>query len=117
MASGRLAKAEIDAVIAHQRVMSRREGHHAVVPESGGSTPHDYVAVLERHARNPVRPAEPAEQKTRWDAERHGDDRLVEVPFVLVLVQGQSRTRLVAVDEAGVGYEAAEAGVGRSILG
>ena len=40
-------------------------------------------------------------QKSGWQAQRDGDDRLAGIAFVLV--QGEARAHRVAVDEAGIG--------------
>ena len=87
----------------------------AVVAQPVRTAPHHHVAVLERQALRLVCPSRPAEQEHRGDAERHRDDRLTEIPLVAVLMQGQPRSRLVAIDQAGVRREAAKTGVNRII--
>jgi hypothetical protein len=83
----------------------RLGGPHAVIAEPRGTAPDHYVAVHEPHPHRRALAGEPAEQEHRRDAEGHRDDRRRKVPFVAVLVQGQARARLVAIDQARVRLE------------
>ena len=68
------------------------------------------VAMGERHRPGGCGAAVAAEQEDRRQAERDRDDRLAEVALVAVLVKRQPRTRLVEIDQAGIGREPVEAG-------
>src|SRR5437667_12376469 len=108
--SSRLAKSQVDALLAEQIMMCRLERLHAVIAQAIGAAPDHDVAVLERYAAGPVGPFQPAEQKNRRNAERDRDDRRTEVALVLVLMQRQPGAGQVLVDEARVGHKAVEAG-------
>src|SRR5258707_15175714 len=81
------------------------------------AAPHRDIAALEPESARPVVAAQAAEQENRGQAERHRHDRAIEGPLVLVLMQRQPRTGLIAVDQAGIGYEAVEARRRRSAGG
>src|SRR5438445_611809 len=97
--SSRLAKSQVDALLAEQIMMCRLERLHAVIAQAIGAAPDHDVAVLERYAAGPVGPFQPAEQKNRRNAERDRDDRRTEVALVLVLMQRQLGAGQVLVDE------------------
>src|SRR5712691_1725145 len=69
------------------------------------------------HADCCVCPVEAAEQECGGESQRHGDDRLVEISLVLVLMQRQSCTGVVPIDQTGVGYEFFETCLRRHIPG
>src|SRR5438552_2489170 len=62
--SSRLAKSQVDALLAEQIMMCRLERLHAVIAQAIGAAPDHDVAVLERYAAGPVGPFQPAEKKT-----------------------------------------------------
>src|SRR5438046_3544549 len=109
--SSRLAKSQVDALLAEQIMMCRLERLHAVIAQAIGAAPDHDVAVLERYAAGLVGPFQPAEQKNRRNAERDRDDRRTEVALVLVLMQRQPGAGQVLVAEAGVPNKGVEAGV------
>jgi hypothetical protein len=90
--SGRLAERQIDAVSAHQGVMSLLEWHDAVITHSGGASPDHHVAVSQWHTAWRVRSMRPSEQEDGRQSERDRHERGFEVPLVLVLVQRESRS-------------------------
>src|SRR5437667_2675460 len=93
------AKSEIDALIAEQRVRAFLERHHPVVAHACRSAPDRHVAVLERDASGLVGPLQAAEEKNRRQAQRNRHDGRTEVTLIAVLMQRETRARLVAIDE------------------
>ena len=85
--------------------MACLEWQHAVISQPRGSAPNSYVAMRQLHADCCICPVEAAEQECGGESQRHGDDRLVEISLVLVLMQRQSCTGVVPIDQTGVGYE------------
>src|SRR2546430_2689553 len=73
-------------------MMAWLEWQHAVISQPRGSAPNSYVAMRQLHADCCICPVEAAEQECGWESQRHGDDRLVEISLVLVLMQRQSCT-------------------------
>src|SRR2546422_5567925 len=84
---GRPAKREIDSLAAHRCVMPGLERRYAVIPQPRRPAPNDDVTMLERHPNCLVRPLGSPEQENGGNTERHGNDGLQKVAFVLVLVQ------------------------------
>src|SRR5947209_4728352 len=72
------------------------------------AAPHDQIAMLQPKTLWCVAAFQSAEQKRRGQPERNRDDRGGEIVLILVLMQGHSRARLIAVDQAGIRGEAAE---------
>src|SRR6202049_1383688 len=98
-------------------MMACLEWQHAVISQPRGSAPNSYVAMRQLHADCCVCPVEAAEQECGGEPQRHGDDRLVEILLVLVLMQRQSCTAVVPIDQTGVGYEFFETCLRRRIPG
>jgi hypothetical protein len=67
----------------------------------------------ERELLHRVVSLQAAELEYRRQTQRDGNDRIGEVALVLVLVERQTRTRLVAVDQACVGTKLRIAGFPR----
>src|SRR2546425_3768816 len=108
--SGRSSERQIDAVTTRQGVMSRLERQDAVVEKSSGTAPDDHVTMSQWHAARRVGSTQSPEQEDGRQPERKGHDRGRKIALVLDLVQRQSRTGLVPVNETRVGREAIEAG-------
>jgi hypothetical protein len=106
------AEGEVVAVFAGDGVGAGLEGHDAVIAESCGASPDEDVSVSYWDAGGLVGSLVSSEEKGCGQAEGYGDDGGVEAALVFVLVQGESRAGLVAIDEAGVGREAGESGCG-----
>ncbi len=87
--SPRLSEREVDAIATHERMVALPERQHAVISQPRGSAPDNHVAVRQHHAHGCIRPLKTAEQEGGGKAQRDRDDRLTEVPLVLVLVQRQ----------------------------
>src|SRR5882672_2893533 len=83
----RLAERQVDALVAHYRVMAFLERQYAVVAQSGGSAPDNHVAVRQFDADCFIGSVQAAKQKDGWDSERYRDDGLVKVLLVFVLMQ------------------------------
>jgi hypothetical protein len=89
-------------------VISRLERQDAVIPKSGGTSPDHDITVSQPHAEGGVGSTQSPEQEDGGQPERDGHDRRLEVPLVPILVERESPTRLVPVDETGVGLEGVE---------
>src|SRR5580704_9633566 len=82
---------------------------HAVVAQPRGTAPDDDIAVRERHPARLFRATCTAKEKYRGQSERDGHDRRLQVALIAILMQRQTRSGLVAVDETRIGREAAKA--------
>ena len=89
------------------------QGQNAVIEQPRRPAPDHDIAMEERHPQCLVAPAGTAELEDRRQAEGHRDDGMVVISLVLVLMQRESRPGLVAIDQAGIGAEALEAGLRR----
>src|SRR5580693_5650030 len=105
-----MAEGEIEAGGAGDLVDARLERQDAVMIEPRRAAPHDHIAVAKRHAPRALGALDSAELKSRRQADRHRYDRMAVVALVSILVKGQPRSRLVAVDQAGVGCESGKTG-------
>ena len=76
------------------------ERHDAVIAHPVLGAPDGNVAVVQLNLHGPFCSLETTEQKRGGHSERHGDDGCLEVAFILVLVQRQSCSRHVAVNQA-----------------
>ena len=115
--SSDFAKGKVVAVRAGERVVAGLERKHAVKAHAGRPAPDDYIAVLEEHALRRVGTLKTAEQEDALEPERDGDDGLVHVNLMAVLVQPKPGARLIAVDVAGIRPEAGKAGANRAANG
>jgi hypothetical protein len=82
---------------------------HSVIAKPRWSTPDNHVTVLYRDSLGLVRSIHSTEEKYRRNAERYRNDWCSKIPLVLILMQRKLRSRLVAVQQAGVGHELGEA--------
>src|SRR6218665_254700 len=113
--STRPAEGQVDAMATQPRVVPLLERHYPVVAKTGRASPDDHVAMAQPHALGLVAPARASEQEDGRKSQGDGHDGRVEGPFVLVLVQGHLRSRLVTIDETGIGHESLEARLGPRI--
>ncbi len=67
--------------------------------------------MCQRHAQLSIGSLQATEQEYRRDTQRDRHDRLAQVMLVVILMQAQPRTCLVAVDQAGIRHEAGKAGM------
>src|SRR5206468_2977250 len=110
------AEGEVNPMATHQRMMGFLERHDPVIAQSGRPTPHHYVAMRQLYPARLVGSTQPTEQEDGWNAQRHGDNRLPKILLVLVLVERQPGTRLVAIDEAGIRDEPPETAAHRRVV-
>ena len=103
-------KRQIPALAAQQVVLAVFERIDAVVMHPRRAAPDQHIAVLQWQALHRIAAVQAAPQKSGRQAERHRDDGRCQVCLVLIAVQGQLGTGLVAVDQAGVGHKAGVAG-------
>jgi hypothetical protein len=68
-------------------------------------TPNRNVAVPESELLYRVGSPEAAEMERRRQTQRHGDDRIVEIALILVLVKREARARPIAIDQTCVRAE------------
>ncbi len=85
--------------------------HDAVKAKTRWASPYDDIAVLDGEALCFAGPLEPAKEKDGGNAQRNGDDGMAEVALILVLMQREFGTGMIAVDEAGVGSKPGESGL------
>ena len=71
-------------------------------PQAVRAAPHEHIAMLQRYAAIRVAASVSTPEKQRRQSERQRDDRHAEISLVAVLVQGQARTRRIAIEQAGV---------------
>jgi len=80
-------------------MLARLQGQHSVIPQSRRPSPHHNITMRHRNAKRPVRTLHPAKYENRRNSQRDGNNRLAKVSFILVLMKGQPRSRLVAIDQ------------------
>lgn len=71
-----------------------------MVAQPGGSAPDKDIAMRDRHADGLVGPLQSSEEKDGRKPERDGDDGFFEVVLVLILMQREPCTWLIAIYEA-----------------
>src|SRR5947208_4139854 len=92
----------VDALPAQQGVFALGQRRDAVEEQPRRPAPYRDIAMLQTKPLWLVAALDAAEHKDSRQPERDRNDRRAKVFFVLVLVQGHARTRLIAVDQAGV---------------
>jgi len=97
--SSRFAQREVEAISAHQRMIAFFEREHAVIGQSGWPTPHDDIPVGERDVLLLVWPFRSSKHQDGWQAQRDRDNRLTQIPFVFVLMQGKLCSWLIPIDQ------------------
>lgn len=68
-------------------MLAALQGKYAVIEEARRSAPHNHVAMMQDIFRDWVGSLQPAELESRGQAELHRNNRLVEILFILVLMQ------------------------------
>src|SRR5690606_8351881 len=81
----------------------------AMEVQASFAAPHDNVTVLQTHFARPSGAGVATPEKSCGHTERYRHDRFVEVPFVAILVQCESGTRFIPIDQASVWLEVFEA--------
>lgn len=104
------AERQIDAHAPNGLVTAILQLRHAVIAKARRAAPHGDIAMPESELIHRVVSLQASELEYRRQTQRHGNDRIGEVALVLVLVQRQVRTRLIAVDQACVGTKLRIAG-------
>src|SRR5262245_32838181 len=93
------------------------EWQHTMVAQPGRSAPHHNITVSDLHAHDFVGSVQATEHEYRWNAARNGDDRLVEILFVLVLMERQLGSSFISIDQTSIGDEPLKSGLCGRILG
>src|SRR5258705_13757057 len=93
-----LAEREIDPIFSEQRMMAFLERHHSVIMKPRRAPPNSYITVRYRHTHGLVGSLQPAKEEYCRNAEGNRNYRRTKIPFVLVLMQGQPGSGLVAID-------------------
>ena len=73
---------------------------YSVIAQSRWSTPNKNIAMRYRHTNRLFGSLQAAKQEDGRKPQRYRDDRLVEVVLILILMESEPRSRLVAVDKA-----------------
>ncbi len=76
-----------------------------MISETSGAAPDDDVAIFKTEAAGTLFARVATEEKCGGQAERDGDDGLMEILFVFVLMQGEASAGFIAIDEAGIGLK------------
>src|SRR5690348_1812189 len=96
-------------------MVSRLDRGNAVIAKARRAAPDDDVAMPKRKTPWPFRTPQPAEEEHCGKTERDRHDRRTEIALVAILMQRESRARIVAIDEARVGDEAFESCASRRL--
>src|SRR5262249_48627734 len=112
-----MAEGQVDTAISGKRMIALGQRVDAVERHARGPAPDDDIAALEHYPARALAALQPAEQELGPQPERDGDDRLGEIALIAVLVQGQTRSRRITVNEAGVAREAGKARCRRGARG
>src|SRR5229473_42053 len=91
LASMRLAEGQIDALAAQQSMLAIGERRDTVKEQPRRPAPHHDIAVLEPVSLRLVGAHKSAEKEDCRQSERHRDDGVSEIAFVLVMMQGHPR--------------------------
>src|SRR3954447_4458885 len=91
-------------------MMSFLDRQHTMVVQPPRPSPYHDVTMHQGDTYRLVFPTQPTPQEDGWQAQRNRDNRRTEVMLVLVLVQRQPGSRLVAIDEAGIRLKTLKAG-------
>src|SRR5271169_1514008 len=82
---------------------------HSVIAKPRWPAPDDHVTVVHWNPPSLISSIHSTEEKYRGNSERYGSYWRSKIPLILILMQRQLRSRLVAVHQAGIGHEPGEA--------
>lgn len=94
----RASERQVDTHASNGLVMTVLQLRHAVVAKARRTAPDGNIAVPQSELPHWVIALQAAELQRRRQTQRHGDDRISEIALVLVLMKGQERARLIAID-------------------
>lgn len=115
--SEHLAESEIYPKGARKRMHSLFQWSDPVKNKSRGAAPHDHVAAFELDASYGIGAALAAPKEYGGWAQRHGYNRCPGIFLITVLMQTESRSSGVAVDQASIGIVLGESGFGSGAHG
>src|SRR4030088_5866 len=87
-------------------ILQRR---NTVITQPRGTSPHKYISMCDLNALRFVTALQTAKEESCGQSQRDGDNRLHKITLILVLMQRQSRTGFIPIDEARIRDEVREA--------
>ena len=101
----RLSERQVNPMRSEERVITTSQRRDPVKSQAIGPSPHDDIAMTERHPSLFVAALQATEQENGWQAKRDGYDRLGEVLLVAILMERKLGTGIVSIDETSIRHE------------